>query len=218
MKPTLTKMLWLSASICLQLSFAATLPNQANAQQNPSPTRGFQLTSSTFANGATLPISMIDNRVSNGVNVCSVDGSTGGNQSPELSWSNAPLSTKTFVVVAYDVTAAFTHWGMYNIPATTTELPANAGVAGSAYGMQVFNDFFVAAEYDGPCPPPNVPPDSHRYTFTVYALDTELNLPSPANFPASGETLYQALIVAGQHGHILATARIAGLYSTTPGK
>jgi hypothetical protein len=46
--------------------------------------------------------------------------------------------------------------------------------------------------------------------------DTQLNLPSSENFPATAETLFQPLINAGQHGHILASARIVGLYSTTP--
>jgi len=118
--------------------------------------------------------------------------------------------------VAYDLTAAFTHWGMYNIPATTTELPENAGVAGSTYGTQIYNDF-PAAEYDGPCPPPNYPPDVHHYVFTVYALDTTLKLPGSPNFPPKADTLYHALITAGEQRHILATASITGLYSTTPG-
>jgi phosphatidylethanolamine-binding protein (PEBP) family uncharacterized protein len=52
--------------------------------------------------------------------------------------------------------------------------------------------------------------------FTLYALDIELNLPRSVNFPATAETLYQALIEAGRHDHILASASITGLYSTTP--
>jgi Raf kinase inhibitor-like YbhB/YbcL family protein len=119
-------------------------------------------------------------------------------------------------VVAYDTTASFTHWGMYNISPTAAGLPENAGVAGSRYGDQIVNDFFVGAEYDGPCPPANVQPFVHHYVFTVYALDIVLRLPSPANFPASAETLYQALIEAGRAGHILQSASITGLYSTTP--
>jgi Raf kinase inhibitor-like YbhB/YbcL family protein len=166
--------------------------------------------------GYILPISTISNIPSGGVNVCSIDGSAGGDQSPELSWSGAPSDTQTFVLVDYDVTAAFTHWGMYNIPASTTELPAGAGVAGSVYGTEVFNDFFFGAEYDGPCPPANVAPVVHHYVFTLYALDIALKLPASTNFPATGETLYHALIDAGQKGHILGKATLTGLYSTTP--
>jgi Raf kinase inhibitor-like YbhB/YbcL family protein len=176
----------------------------------------FKLTSSTFANDTTLPISTIHNMIVNNVNVCSIDGSPGGNQSPELSWSGAPRGTQTFVMVVYDVTAGFTHWGMYNIAGSATGLPANAGVAGSQFGKQIFNDFFIGAEYDGPCPPEHVAPDVHHYIFTVYALDVELHLPSSPNFPAGAERLYHALIAAGRNRHILGSTSLTGLYSATP--
>jgi hypothetical protein len=52
--------------------------------------------------------------------------------------------------------------------------------------------------------------------FTVYALDQELGLFSTTNFPATADTLYNALVEAGEH--ILASASITGLYSTTPEK
>jgi|ERR1035438_2450764 Raf kinase inhibitor-like YbhB/YbcL family protein len=218
MKSTLKGALGRLTSSCFVLSLSAILASPASAQPKQSPSAPFQLTSSTFANGSTLPISMIDNIIQNGVNGCSIDGSAGGNQSPELSWTNAPPRTQTFVLVTYDVTAAFTHWGMYNIAATVTGLPANAGVAGSSYGLQIFNDFFAGAEYDGPCPPAGFVPYVHHYVFTVYALDTTLRLPGSPNFPPSAETLYQALLTAGRYHHILASAKLVGLYSTTPRK
>lgn len=176
----------------------------------------FHLTSTNFENHTTLPLSTLSNIPgTSGANQCSIDGSPGGDQSPELTWGHARPETKSFVVVAYDTTAAFTHWGMYNIPATATGLPENAGVAGSTYGQQVVNDFFAGAEYDGPCPPQNVQPFTHHYAFTVYALDITLKLPGSANFPPAAETLYQALIRAGRDGHILESSSLTGLYSTT---
>jgi Raf kinase inhibitor-like YbhB/YbcL family protein len=175
----------------------------------------FQVSSTTFENKSTLPIIMIRNVIFNGSNVCTINGAPGGNESPELSWTNVPRGTRSFVVVAYDVTAAFTHWGMYNISSDATGLPENAGVAGSTFGTQILNDFGIG-EYDGPCPPPNKPPNVHHYVFTVYALDEELQLRSSANFPANSETLYRALIKAGRRGHILASVSIVGLYSNTP--
>jgi Raf kinase inhibitor-like YbhB/YbcL family protein len=194
---------------------AAGSPAQLAPDENSWEGR-FQVSSTTFANDTRMPISTIHNILSNGKNVCSIDGSPGGNRSPELSWTGVPPRTRSFVVTTYDVTAAFTHWGMYNIPGNSTGLPENAGVAGSRYGAQIVNDFSVAAEYDGPCPPANVSPEVHHYAFTVYALDVELDLPSSANFPANAETLYQALIEAGRSHHILASATLTGLYSTTP--
>jgi Raf kinase inhibitor-like YbhB/YbcL family protein len=177
----------------------------------------FQLTSATFANDTMMPLSTINTILnSNNVNSCTISGQPGGDHSPELSWTGAPPFTKSFVVTTYDETAAFTHWGMYNISSDATGLPENAGAAGSPYGQQIVNDFFSGAEYGGPCPPPNVAPFVHHYVFTVYALDIKLKLPGSANFPANAETLYQALIKAGQDRHILASAKLIGLYTTTP--
>ena len=178
----------------------------------------FQLSSSTFDNDTFLPISAIFNMFppNSTTNECSIDGSLGGDKSPALSWTRPRRNTRSFVVILYDETAAFTHWGMYNISPHATGLPQNAGVADSQYGQQVDNDVSGGAQYDGPCPPSGVAPFVHRYVFTVYALDTLLDLPSSANFPAKTATLYQALVVAGEDGHILESASITGLYSTTP--
>src|SRR5208282_3592155 len=179
-------------SMCFALigAFALfTMPLRLGAQAGQLGGSGgqFQISSTTFKNNTTLPLNMINNMIMNNVNVCSADGSPGGNQSPELSWTSAAPGTRSFAVVAYDVTAAFTHWGMYNISPKATGLPENAGIAGSQYGAQIVNDFFVGAEYDGPCPPATLTPYVHHYVFTVYALDEKLNLPSSANFPATAE-------------------------------
>ncbi len=103
--------------VTLVALFFVTVPRQLAAQNGQwgNPGDKFQLTSSTFENNTTLPLSTLSNITVNGVNGCSVDGSPGGNQSPELSWTHAHPGTRSFIVVAYDVTAAFTHWGMYNI-------------------------------------------------------------------------------------------------------
>ena len=194
------------------------LMGRANAGDDEDRDDRFRLLSSQFKDNTTLPLITIFNNPVNGVNICSIDGSPGGDQSPELHWKNAPKGTRTFVVIDYDVTAAFTHWGMYNIPASTHELPPNAGIAGSAFGTQVFNDFFQGEQYDGPCPPKGVAPVVHHYVFTVYALDIELNLPGSPNFPPAAETLYHALITAGCDDHILGSASLTGLYSSTPAK
>lgn len=181
----------------------------------------FSLRSSTFQNNQTMPLSTIYDFENNGTNLCSLDGSPGGDESPELSWSNAPRGTRSFAVTTFDVTAGVVHWGMYNISPATTELPENAGVTGSSYGEQVINTYGSAGtnadlNYGGPCPPADYPPNVHRYVFTVYALDTELKLSFSENFPPTALTLYRVLVGAGSSGHVLASASITGLYSTTP--
>jgi Raf kinase inhibitor-like YbhB/YbcL family protein len=191
-------------------NFASAQDSQDNKFHNK-----FRVSSTTFKNNSILPISAIHNfTLPDGTNGCSINGSPGGDESPELSWKGVPLGTASFVVITFD-TLGFTHWGMYNILPTITELPENAGVAGSAFGQQVVNTYGDIS-YGGPCPPPNYPPNVHHYVFTVYALDQELELLSSTNFPATADTLYNALVEAGEGGHILASASITGLYSTTP--
>ena len=177
------------------------------------------LHSATFVDGGTLPLSMIYNIANSaGQNTCTASGAAGGNQSPQLTWRHAPPETRSFVVIAYDVTAQFTHWQMYNIPADRTSLPENAGIPGSVYGTQNGNDF-LQANYSGPCPPTTLTPVSHTYEFTVYALDRFL--PVVASFgdfvPAGPEGLYHELIEATRHAHVLATATISGHFSAVAG-
>jgi hypothetical protein len=205
----------LFALTALTFGLLRTASFAQSAQDSGSFDWQFRLSSSTFENDTFMPLSTINNIVQNGTNACSINGAPGGNESPELFWTGAPPWTKTFVVTLFDVTASFTHWGMYNISGNLTGLPQNAGVAGSKFGTEILNDFGSAAEYDGPCPPPGIAPYVHRYVFTVYALDVDLHLPGSTNFPSNAESLYQALIKAGEHRHILASATLIGLYSTT---
>jgi hypothetical protein len=160
--------------------------------------REFRVSSTTFENDATVPQSMVFNGTAG--NVC-----TGGDQSPELHWTEPVFGAKSFAVMTFDVTASFTHWGMYNISPERHSLPAGAGMAGSSYGEQIENDF-GDFQYDGPCPPPGL---VHVYQFTVYALDTKLDLGGTTDFPSTGAALLHAMI-----GHVIAKATITGLYST----
>ena len=201
------------AGLRAMLLFAASAVLVAGAYAQES----FQLYSTAFQNGGTPPLSMILNNPTNGVNGCTASGKAGGDQSPQLFWAGAPWGTRSFVVVLYDPTAASTYWGMYNIAGDVNELPQNAGVAGSSYGTQIENDFLLGQQYDGPCPPAGYAPEIHTYVFTVYALSTTLTLPGSANFPANAETLYHALIAAGERGQILGQASLTAFYSSTPG-
>ncbi len=197
----------LSKALIAALAVAGVCGTTVSAQQIAFDNwqRDFDVTSQTFRNEQTLPLSTIFNSVTNGVNACTPDGSIGGNASPKLNWTPAARGTKSYAVVLFDETANFTHWGIYNIPPSVTALPADAGVAG-AIGTQITNDFGMK-EYDGPCPPPGL---VHKYVFTVYALNTELNLPASSTFPANAETLFRALI-----GHVIEKTSVTGLYAST---
>jgi len=186
------------------LPLLVLIANIANLITSVSPTTAgglstFTLSSATFADNTRVPQSIVFNGVAG--NKC-----TGGNESPQLSWANPPRGTKSFAVLMFDVSASFTHWGMYNIAPTTFSLNADAGIASSKYGAQIINDFHVAARYDGPCPRPGI---VHHYVITVYALDERLTLPSQPSFQPKAETLFNAML-----GHVLGSASITGLYST----
>jgi Raf kinase inhibitor-like YbhB/YbcL family protein len=201
-------------SIVFSAFFSLALTNAAIPQDWRA--EKFSLSSNDFQDGGTLPITAISEFAGpNGANECSIDGSTGGNESPQLTWKHPPLFTRSFVLTVFDTTAGVTHWGLYNISPETRSLPRNAGVAGTVNGLQVVN-VFGDQSYDGPCPPADFPPNNHHYVFTIYALDVDLDLFSPPNFPASALTLYRALVEAGRSNHILGSTSSTGFYSTTP--
>jgi len=157
-------------------------------------TAQFSVTSTTFSNLGRIPPVMVQNQF----------GCHGQNRSPQLSWRNPPGGTRAYAIVMFDQTANFGHWGMYNIPASTTSLPENAGASGNRLGIQTNSDFGTRG-YGGPCPPPGL---VHRYVFTVYALDGNLYISSSAMFPSNVEALLWTL-----EGHVLGKARITGFFS-----
>jgi len=88
--------------------------------------------------------------------------------SPQLSWDNAPAETKSFALSVADPDApvgTWIHWLVYDIPKDARSIDRGSPPKGA---KQVENDW-GRREYGGPCPPSG----THRYIFTIYALDTE---------------------------------------------
>ena len=91
----------------------------------------------------------------------------GRNVSPQLSWENVPDETKSFALSATDPDAlgGWTHWLVFDIAKELREIEKNSLPAGA---KEMENDFGKKT-YGGPCPPSG----THRYFFTIYALDVE---------------------------------------------
>ncbi|MFP1527994.1 YbhB/YbcL family Raf kinase inhibitor-like protein [Escherichia coli] len=135
-------------------------------------------------------------------------GYDGDNISPHLAWDDVPAGTKSFVVTCYDPDAptgsGWWHWVVVNLPADTRVLPQGFGP-----GWQCQTAFCR-------CVPILVKPDTmaqrhrkgdktHRYIFTVHALDVER---IDVDEGASG-----AMVGFNVHFHSLASASITAMFS-----
>ncbi|GAA3635087.1 YbhB/YbcL family Raf kinase inhibitor-like protein [Microbacterium awajiense] len=94
----------------------------------------------------------------------------GEDRSPQLSWTGAPETAKSFVVSVYDPEAptpsGFWHWMVVDLPAGTTELPSGVtDLPGAAWTVK--NDA-RAAQYIGSAPPEGA---VDHYAIAVQALD-----------------------------------------------
>jgi Raf kinase inhibitor-like YbhB/YbcL family protein len=148
------------------------------------------LTSSTFKDGHTVPLSMVAAQCG------------GANATPQLAWSRAPAGTRSFALIVHDVDApasgGFYHWVAYNIPSSQRML-----AAGSTFGpgRDGKNDTGTLG-YFGPCPPPGL---EHHYRFTVYAL----SVPAiESDAPLTARELLDRM-----RGHILDQATYTGTWS-----
>ena len=128
----------------------------------------------------------------------------GENVSPQLSWPPPPQGTKSFAIVCNDPDAPsgnWLHWIIFNIPAASRGLEEGVPKASSLDdgSMQGMNDS-KGLGYDGPCPPSG----THRYFFSIYALDSMLEL-------EAGASLNQ--LNGAMKGHILAEGSLMGTFS-----
>jgi Raf kinase inhibitor-like YbhB/YbcL family protein len=158
----------------------------------------FDVTSESLKDGDALSPAQASKRL----------GVAGGkDESPQLSWSGAPESTKGYVVTVFDPDApragGYWHWAVANVPAAVRSLPAGAGGQGGSHlpagAFQLKNDAGFPG-YLGAAPPPGHGP--HRYIVAVHAVDVDdLDLDAGA----STEALVRKLV-----SHTLARAVITG--------
>ena len=157
-----------------------------------------RLFSQDFNDGDKMP----ERHVFNGM------GYQGDNLSPHLAWDEVPEGTKSFVVTCYDPDAptgsGWWHWVVANIPADVTVLPQGAGSGVAELpesAIQTRTDFGQTG-YGGAAPPQG---ESHRYIFSVHALDVET---LDVDEGASG-----AMVGFNMHFHALASASVTVKYA-----
>jgi len=132
----------------------------------------------------------------------------GADVSPPLAWTGPPEETESVILVVDDPDApgpgSFTHWVVYNLPPVVTTVPrdyrpnASRLVDTAPVAQAGVNDFGDRG-YSGPCPPPG---EEHRYLFSIYALDTVLDL----------EPAKPMQVVAAMMNHVLDKTVRIGTY------
>src|SRR3974377_2117313 len=172
---------------------AANALAQEKGKKGPPPP-AMRLMSSAFADGSVIP----DKYTQAGQSI-----------SPELTWSNVPPGTATFVLLFHDPDVALqkklddvTHWLVFNIPGTATSLEEGIkeGATVANGGVQAKNLRGTNA-YMGPGAPATAP--ENTYTFELFALDTKLDL---------GPDATRADVMKAIDGHIIGKAVYEGRF------
>jgi len=146
------------------------------------------LQSDAFTNGALIPTEYS----------CEGDDIT-----PYLEWSDVPINVESFALTCVDPDAPvgeWIHWIAWNIPADLTSLNKGIDTIDQSFFTQGTNSWGLTG-YGGPCPPVNH--GLHRYYFSLYALNTELDLDSSAELTELKTAI---------DGHVISTAVIMGKY------
>lgn len=123
---------------------------------------------------------------------------------PLIDISEVPARTVSLALTVHDPdvpkdrrpSGNFDHWVLWNLPSHTGRIASaddHRGVVGS--NTAGTNEWYPAA------PPPG--DKAHRYYFTVYALDTMLELPESA-----GRSDLEAAI----NGHVIESAQLMGTF------
>lgn len=167
-------------------------PAEPDSSGPSSAAAGFQLSSPAFREGGEIPVR----------HTCD-----GADLSPPLRWSAPPPGTCCLVLLVSDPDApdpaaprfVWSHWVLLDLP------PAAGGLAEGAGNQPAlpparegWNDW-ERPGWGGPCPPVG----RHRYHFDLLALDS---------LPAATAGWRRLDVESFARGHLLARARLTGLY------
>jgi Raf kinase inhibitor-like YbhB/YbcL family protein len=134
----------------------------------------------------------------------------GADTSPPLNVTGTPEEAQTVALIVDDPDAPrdrpWVHWLIWNVPASTDRIPQGYPPSGDGEAFdearQGSNSFSSDNQrYRGPAPPEG--DDPHRYRFTLYALDTSLDLEPGAD---------RSQLEAAMDGHEIAQDRLVGTY------
>jgi Raf kinase inhibitor-like YbhB/YbcL family protein len=136
----------------------------------------------------------------------------GHDVSPPLTWSGAPDSAASFVLVVHDIDAPaangtddLLHWLVWNIPRGARSLPEGVPQGGQlSDGTRQISA--TGPNYRGPAAPATGP--MHHYVFELFALDTTISVPAVGAPPAAT----RAAVLGAMAGHIRAKGSLVGLY------
>jgi Raf kinase inhibitor-like YbhB/YbcL family protein len=152
-----------------------------------------RLTSRDFAMGAAIPTAHEANAF----------GCSGQNLPLALRWSGVPGDTRSLALTMVDhdapIRGGFVHWIAYAIPASRRSIDAT-----SLTGIRQGFGSAGTKGYFGPCPPPGV---AHRYTITLYALDTRVQ----------AQRMTIGTLLQKMKGHVLARATLVGTFQRSGG-
>lgn len=151
----------------------------------PQITKNMKLTSTAFANEEKIPVEF----------TCD-----GKKIHPPLSISGIPEGAKSLSIIVDDPDApmgTYTHWVIWNIDPATAEIAVGEVPKGAQEGINSAG----TTGYVAPCP--DVTSGSHRYFFTVIALDTTVGLDGKAK---------KADLENAQKGHTLEQTNLIGSY------
>jgi hypothetical protein len=145
----------------------------------------FQLTSPAFAAGADIPRKY----------TCD-----GEDVSPPLEWSGAPDDAPALALIVDDPDArGWIHWVVLDMDGVQSGgLPEGFSASPDA-PPQGTNDFGRLG-WGGPCPPSG----THRYRFTLFALDAAIELPGA---PTAED------VRAAMDGHVIDQAELIASYT-----
>ena len=116
---------------------------------------------------AVLPFTLVTPWV-DGAAIPDLNTCVGGGVSPAMTWSNVPPDAVELAVSVVDIDAdSFVHWLVYGIS------PAAPGINEGQLPDAAFEwpNSAGDAAWFAPCPPDG---ETHRYEFTVYALNQQL--------------------------------------------